>query len=235
MSSQEQRDPTKRLPPIDESLVINTRFNEIERRQREQEAEEREYKRRQLRFNLLLVVFTALLFLTSAVSDWLLLRQAIASRESADAATAAAKSATDTLTHNKEAVTASLSQGKAALDSSIESSHLDQRAWLGVTEVAVDKDIKEGSTLRFVPILVNSGKTPALNVLQRGGWLLLPKTVIPNIEQVVEEKSAFRHGVIQPGARRELSNRLGRPLLKEQAEGLMNGSMVLYVFSSGLI
>lgn len=93
MSNGKKQQPTNQPPYLDESLVINTRLQEIERRQNEEKAEEKEYKRRQLIFNRWMVIFTGLLFLTSGVSDFILLRQTKASRDSADAADRAAKDA----------------------------------------------------------------------------------------------------------------------------------------------
>src|SRR5580704_15176634 len=76
MSQGEPRDPGKKPPyAVDESLVINTRLNEIERQQREEKAEERQYKSRQLITNRLVAIFTGLLFFTSVVSDVILIRQ----------------------------------------------------------------------------------------------------------------------------------------------------------------
>jgi len=123
----EQQQPEQRPPYIDEGLVINTRLNEIERRQLEEKAEEKEYKRRQLRFNRLTLIFTALLFLTSAVSDWLLLRQSIVSRDSADAAKksadaakSAADTASDTLRFNRNFILGEMKKQSGAMQDAAE-------------------------------------------------------------------------------------------------------------------
>jgi hypothetical protein len=105
---------------------------------------------------------------------------------------------------------------------------IDQRAWLGVTEVKTDP-IGEG--MKFAPILVNSGKTLASDVVQRGGWKVFPVSTIPDINQQIGQQSEFFHGVIFPNGRRELSNKSSRSLTKGDADGLLNGSSVLYVFA----
>jgi hypothetical protein len=66
VSDHEEQDRQKQPPNIDESLLINTnsRLREIER----QQAEDKEYQRGH-DSNLLLTIFTGLLFVTSAVSD----------------------------------------------------------------------------------------------------------------------------------------------------------------------
>lgn len=88
--SEHDRSIPKPPPSVDESLIINTRITQLEK-------EEKEYKRRQLRTNNLMALFTGLLFLTSVVSDIILIRQTAASKQSADAATKAAQIASDTL------------------------------------------------------------------------------------------------------------------------------------------
>jgi len=112
---------------------------------------------------------------------------------------------------------------------------VDQRAWLGVGEVAVDTNIREGMPLKFYPILMNSGKTPALHVMQRGGWSLVPLTDSPTTEAALEleinRHPDFLQGVIQPGAKRNLWDCGEKPLTKQQEEGLRNGSMILRVFA----
>lgn len=85
----------KPKPPIDESLVINTRLNQIEK-------EERKYKRRQVRTNNLMVLFTGLLFVTSVASDSILVWQTSVTRRSADAAERSSK-LTENLTKNENA------------------------------------------------------------------------------------------------------------------------------------
>jgi hypothetical protein len=93
LASGDEKQPEHKPPYIDESLVINTRLNEIQREQREEKEEQRKFQRDQLRFNKVLAWFTGLLFLTSAVSDLLLLRQTSIGKESADAARKSADTA----------------------------------------------------------------------------------------------------------------------------------------------
>jgi len=78
---------------IDPSLVINTRLSEIERQQSEEKAEAKKHARSQRTTNWLLTAFTGLLFVTSCISDVLLLHQTSISKESADAAKSAANTA----------------------------------------------------------------------------------------------------------------------------------------------
>ena len=105
---------------------------------------------------------------------------------------------------------------------------IDQRAWLGVTEVKVDP-ITEN--MEFAPILVNSGKTLAVDVIQRGGWKVFPSSVVPDIEQEIRQHAPYSHGVIFPNGRRELWNKASGSISKEDAAGLLNGSLVLHAFA----
>src|SRR5438874_8471211 len=98
MSDQKEQYPDKKPPYFDESLIINTRLSEIERQQNEDKKEQQKYNRSQLRFNKLLTTFTGLLFVTSAISDVLMWRYVNITKQSADAATSAA----DTASHQLE-------------------------------------------------------------------------------------------------------------------------------------
>ena len=51
------------------------------------------------------------------------------------------------------------------------------------------------------------------------------------MDQEIEQHAAFSHGVIFPNGKRELSNKTSSSLTKEDATGLLNGSLVLYVFA----
>jgi hypothetical protein len=58
-------------------------------------------------------------------------------------------------------------QGQNALNASIEASHLDQRAWVGVADFATIGGVKtlKGFSYKSVQFVIrNSGKTPAINL-----------------------------------------------------------------------
>jgi hypothetical protein len=79
------------------------------------------------------------------------------------------KNALDKTTkENKMALAATLAQGQAALNASIQASHLDQRAWVGIAEFATVGGTHSNDPRLFsnrVQIAIrNSGKTPAINV-----------------------------------------------------------------------
>jgi len=122
---------------------------------------------------------------------------------------------------------ASLQQTQVALAQTHDNFVLDQRAWLGVTEVAAGPIVK---SMKFTPILINSGKTLATRVTQRGGWKTFPKGVIPDIDREIKQEPEFFHGVIFPNGRRELSAN-SDSITADIASELRGGAQVLYVFS----
>lgn len=84
-------------PPIDDSLVINTRLREIEREQAEERKRDAEYKQRQLKFNKLTVVFTGGLLLANIIYDGITAYLAHTALVSAEAAKNAAETASGSL------------------------------------------------------------------------------------------------------------------------------------------
>ncbi len=87
------------VPPYigDQSLVIDSRLNKLEREREEEKKEEKRYKDQQILFTRLTVIFAALLFFTSLISDIILFQQTRVARDSADAAKSAADTASKTL------------------------------------------------------------------------------------------------------------------------------------------
>jgi hypothetical protein len=86
VSNSEEHDRKQQPPYYDSALIIDTRLSEVERQQREDKAESKKHNRSQHVTNWLLTIFTGLLFVTSVVSNVLILRQLKIAKESADAA-----------------------------------------------------------------------------------------------------------------------------------------------------
>src|SRR5437879_6491233 len=93
MSSSQEATGGNKPPYFDQGLVIDTKLSAIQREQKEEKEYRRQYDRKQLRFNRLLVIFTALLFVTSTVSDILTYRYVSLTKTSADAAKKSADTA----------------------------------------------------------------------------------------------------------------------------------------------
>jgi hypothetical protein len=254
VSNPEERDRQQKPPYLDPALIVDTRLREIERQQAEEKGQQQEYNRKQLRFNGLLVLFTGLLFLTSIGSDFLLLRQTSISKESANAAKSAADTAQGVLAQNKiestaqairnrEALEASAKQSKAALDASIQSARLDQRAWVGISQISgpsftdakgAQVYIREGVNDRVVSATVaNSGKTPALKFQSRTAMRGQPANSIfvPGYQVELGSGSGASFTVIQPGGRAVLpSGRAMAPMPKAGIDGIVNGAITIYFY-----
>jgi len=59
----------------------------------------------------------------------------------------------------------SVKQAGKALNASIEASRTDQRAWISVKEITVSKSLIVGSPVQVSVTAINTGKTPALNMV----------------------------------------------------------------------
>jgi hypothetical protein len=92
--------------PYDDSLLINSRLKDVERQQREDKEADRRHNRSQLITNRSIAGFTFLLFVTSAVSDFVLIRQTLIAQQSANAATIAANAAKTSADLTKRAMEA---------------------------------------------------------------------------------------------------------------------------------
>lgn len=138
-----------------------------------------------------------------------------------------------------------LVQSKRALDASIEISRSDQRAWVGMTEILpqwVDSSnkpmfLKEGSYYQVGVTIVNSGKTPALNVKPK--IRLLPFSsedkFYPDFGDLKEQSDGVIEGqtvgVIQPqGALKLISAPSYKKVRSSDLESLKNGSLVLFLY-----
>src|SRR5579864_1976001 len=91
---------------------------------------------------------------------------------------------------NKKAANAArdaANEAEQSLKASIEQFHLDQRAWVGVTET--NFKLAVGQPGQFVIVVVNSGKTPAIHVRA----LVEGRTVIAG------HKITFQHNALKKG------------------------------------
>jgi hypothetical protein len=169
------------------AFLLEGPITEADARQREREKKDDEYKRRQLLFNFLLVVVGSLTVGVYAYQASIMNSSLEAAKVSANAAKSAADTADATLKAMKtsavetsaqidrliaqqqrtaDSMEQNLVRSKAALDASIKASRLDQRAWIGFIGVTA-KNVAIGSKPSFTQIIINTGKTPALDVRAR--------------------------------------------------------------------
>jgi hypothetical protein len=123
-----------------------------------------------------------------------------------------------------------VSQASASLNATVEQFHLDQRAWLGVTEVQTPPELHEGTLLNSTISIVNSGKTPAFNVIQRAGYRIIKAGDEFDPAREVSLSTPFRQGIILSNAKRMLSIcNLGK-IGSQRATELSSGEYRLYLF-----
>jgi hypothetical protein len=135
------------------------------------------------------------------------------------------------------ATKSSLEQSKRALDTSIEMSRRDQRAWIGLTELnakwrdAANKPVyvKEGETYTVEVVIVNSGRTPALKVsiaTEIVGRAAEENFVPPSYKNVKRQSL----GVLQPQGKFTIPLTSNGALNASAIESLRNGSQILYLY-----
>jgi hypothetical protein len=191
MSDGVNRDPQREITPAEAALLIKVegRVNELERQQAEEKKEAAKQQKSQVFYNKLLMVFTGLLFVTSAVSNVFLLIQARASLTGSEAATRAAKAAEDALDSSNDSFQQTLIQMKAQIramqrsadaaksaaftaDATLKNAQTsfkqEQRGYLAVTYYLMSNPPtitdKDGVHVCGDVHVANSGRTPALNV-----------------------------------------------------------------------
>lgn len=133
----------------------------------------------------------------------------------------------------QKALEASNRQSRAALDESIATARSDQRAWVGAVAAETPKDLAVGKQGRFGWVIVNNGKTPALDVEQEiAAW---PFTKGQECSPVYTENPAGtpKHSitVLQPGMRVTVwTYPQMRPNTEENINNLKAGNEVMCVY-----
>lgn len=116
--------------------------------------------------------------------------------------------------NSKSALDASNTQSRDALDAAIDASHLDQRAWIGVHEIEADFSGSEVSTKMS---FINSGKTPAKNVICWGA----AEALHSEKEITIPQSPPFTYPtVIEPGLEQDINGTV-HIVAKDQAAKLL--------------
>lgn len=119
---------------------------------------------------------------------------------------------------------------RIATSNSERSFRLDERAWVGVTEVQTPTELHEGTSLNSTIFLINSGKTPAFNVVQRAGYRIRKAGDEFDPAREVSLATPFRQGIILPNGKRLLGiSDLGN-IGGQRAIELNSGEYRLYLF-----
>jgi len=107
---------------------------------------------------------------------------------------------------------------------------VDQRAWLGVVEVETPKELREGTILDSTVYLLNSGKTPAFNVVQRAGFRILKAEDSFDPAHEVSITTPKREGIVLPNGKRVLSVDSLGAIGQQRADELTSGRYRMYLF-----
>ncbi|HTX35462.1 MAG TPA: hypothetical protein VME43_10580 [Bryobacteraceae bacterium] len=100
---------------------------------------------------------------------------------------------------------------------------LDQRAWVGVKQMTLDKDIGNAGPLEIAVGLFNTGHTPALDVAITGSGLSSDPKTVPSL--LPQESPRI---VVAPGSDRDVIY-MNAPLTAAQADAIKSGSFPIYV------
>lgn len=131
-------------------------------------------------------------------------------------------------------------QSQTALDATIAHSHLEQRAWVGITNLAsptfnegdLKVFVKEGHQTKLNFVFINTGKTPAINVQANINTHMLESGTNPPSANFPDESD--RGTVLQPGM--EILNDITMPrnrnATKKEVDDLINEKAVLYITGS---
>jgi hypothetical protein len=124
----------------------------------------------------------------------------------------------------------SVAQAKRGLDASIETSRIDQRAWVGPTG-NVSLNLKPNEQVKFRIFLTNRGKTPALHLhSDMTGKSILTKTPITFTYPPFAPDALISESAVQPGEQ-FLMDSVGNPILEQsQIDAIKRGEVTLYIY-----
>jgi cytoskeletal protein RodZ len=264
MSESNADNPNDKLSHNNEIAQIQKRLEELEIRDGKETNADSVDTKEQLKFNRWIVILNIVLVAITIVMCGISVYQAYLSRTATDATKKSAEAAVksvevaekalksgdessgNTLTEMKEQSKAMQSAAEAgkrqavtskiALETSIQMSRNDQRAWVGPVDTTsvtyFDQSrkayVEEGLVTTLGVIITNSGKTPALEVtnLQRMDILPAAKRFVADYPGAVTAPST---SVLQPGAKVLLKSLPSdKPIPKEFIDRFANGELILY-------
>ncbi len=127
---------------------------------------------------------------------------------------------------------AALDQSKAALDASIEASRRDQRAWVVVKEVKLLKPLTVGAIPEFVIEIINTGRTPAMDVITEAGAYIATEPRPETDKSSFVTKNRTGPSKIVLGSKISATvpgPKTGRGLPKEAMEEMRRGTLTFFI------
>jgi hypothetical protein len=131
---------------------------------------------------------------------------------------------------NEQGIEASGRQSQQVLQTTIDNFDLDQRAWLGITEVATPPELQQGTILDSTAYVTNTGKTPAFNLVRRAVWQIKKADDIPDPAREVSMGTPHLDGIVMPGAKRLMGICSLGAINQQRADELNSGAYRLYIF-----
>jgi hypothetical protein len=108
------------------------------------------------------------------------------------------------------------------------SAHLDQRAWLGATNV--DGQLVKDQKYKVDVTLKNTGKTFARKVTLRAGILRVPNWQIPNFDEILDSVEAKSRGLIPPDGMMHFIKETSAVIDEKGLSDIETGAYNLFIF-----
>jgi hypothetical protein len=185
-SQQHENTPPEQVS-IPELKIPQTIIDRYDTHQSEQHRKDRKWFRINVATLIVISIYTAF----AGYQGCQMRKAAQAAKDSADAATCAARAAENTFNFNRgpllneiqkqtkamqdsaKSTRDTVKQARTALDASINMARTEQRAWISVRLINLDK-MNEGSPLQITVGITNTGKTPAFSITYRDLLVMSP-------------------------------------------------------------
>jgi hypothetical protein len=121
-------------------------------------------------------------------------------------------------------------QAKRALDATIENFRLEQRAWVGPTQVETVTKANENQRFKVNVSIVNSGKTPALRYRSTAYLRMIDAKGNPELpKEIVNKAMKETSAVMQPGMTFKVTPEFNKVLSKADIDDLLAGKSAIYL------
>jgi hypothetical protein len=193
LSDTPEDDPQGNIHKEGDAILLESPVDILNRKQRDREEQDDQYKKRQLRITERLAILTGLLVLGNGLSDYLMWKQNEAARITAEAAQVSAvaainasrqtgntlremqkqsesmKTNADASREQAAAAKNAVENAKRSLKTTIDSFRLEQRPWVMPFEFRATSDLEADKVFSVTVSLENTGRTPAIDIVPLSG------------------------------------------------------------------
>ncbi|MGD1102974.1 MAG: hypothetical protein ABSA59_12990 [Terriglobia bacterium] len=141
--------------------------------------------------------------------------------------------ATDAATTALEESRKNRQQAEKSLMATIEQFHLDQRAWVGITDISIKNVVSPGHRFVWIGYVQNSGKTPSLNTVMLFKYRTFLKNEPPSFVYDEPTKEPRGKMSLMPSMKISIGgheNLEDTPLTEPQVRAMQEGVTQMYVF-----